>query len=275
MGDLSDDTTITSVGPEHHRATVSSDWDLFGPVGGYLAALALRAAGVQTGLHRPVSLACHFLAVPRFEPVDLEVTSLRRTRRAESLRVGMAQDGKPVLEALVWAAAADLAGPERTWLARRDVPSPDDLPTFAVEDTGSGFTGLPFWKNLEIRSVVFDGDSLESGTDPVVRAWDRFTPRATFDDPWVDACRSVVIADVSQFPAIAKGFDPLTFMAPTVDLYVAFHAAAPDDPYLYVEATGSAAGAGVLGARVGIWGSAGGLLATGTSQLLCRPFSPT
>ncbi len=35
-------------------------------------------------------------------PVELTVTALRTTRRAESLRVSRTRDGRPVAEALAW-----------------------------------------------------------------------------------------------------------------------------------------------------------------------------
>jgi acyl-CoA thioesterase II len=75
--------------PGRFRGEVSPDWDLWGPVGGYLAAIAVRAAGASTALARPASVACHYLAPARFGPVELTVTTGRRSRRAESLRVLM------------------------------------------------------------------------------------------------------------------------------------------------------------------------------------------
>ena len=35
------------------------------------AAIALRAAGAESGLARPASFFCHYLSVAAFEPVDL------------------------------------------------------------------------------------------------------------------------------------------------------------------------------------------------------------
>ena len=45
--------------------------EIWGPSGGYLAALALRAAGLCAEIPRPASYYCHFLASPEFDEVEL------------------------------------------------------------------------------------------------------------------------------------------------------------------------------------------------------------
>jgi hypothetical protein len=76
---------------------------LWGPAGGYVSAIALRAAGAASSFRRPTSYACQYLAMARFEPVDLAVASLRRDRRSEALRVSMTQAGELIRVAQVWA----------------------------------------------------------------------------------------------------------------------------------------------------------------------------
>jgi hypothetical protein len=46
MGDLERDTRLAG-GEGRYTATLSRDWEIWGPNGGYLASLALRAAGAQ------------------------------------------------------------------------------------------------------------------------------------------------------------------------------------------------------------------------------------
>jgi hypothetical protein len=46
---------------------IVADWEIWGPNGGYVAAIALRAAGAATHLRRPASFACHFLSVGEFD----------------------------------------------------------------------------------------------------------------------------------------------------------------------------------------------------------------
>ena len=101
MGALDVDTAV--VGRDgQFVGQVTRDWEIWGPNGGFLAALALRAAGAHTDLRRPASFSCHFLGVADFDAVDLSVRTLRRTKRAESIAVSMTQYGEPVLEAMVW-----------------------------------------------------------------------------------------------------------------------------------------------------------------------------
>ena len=56
---------------------VHRDWEIWGPCGGYVAAIALRAAGAESPFARPASFFCHYLSVADFAPVDLVVTPLR------------------------------------------------------------------------------------------------------------------------------------------------------------------------------------------------------
>ena len=69
MGSLAHDTEVhPSDGV--YRGTLSEDWRIWGPMGGYAASLALRAAAaeVEPGL-RPASLSCQFFRPAEFGPV--------------------------------------------------------------------------------------------------------------------------------------------------------------------------------------------------------------
>src|SRR5262245_27582969 len=104
MGDFCIDTAVEASNGRY-SARLSRDWEIWGPNGGYVAAVALRAAGAAATLPRPASFAGHFLSVADFDVVDLEVVTLRAARRAESLRVSMTQRGRPIFEAVVWVVA--------------------------------------------------------------------------------------------------------------------------------------------------------------------------
>jgi acyl-CoA thioesterase len=104
MGDLAADTQLSgSVG--RFSARLSRDWDLGGPSGGYIAAIALRAAGQHSQFGRPVSISGHFLGVPSFDQVIVEAKTLRISKQAESIRVTIKQSRAPIFEALVWTCA--------------------------------------------------------------------------------------------------------------------------------------------------------------------------
>ena len=75
MGDIGMQTACEPLGEGRYRAQVSDDWEIWGPCGGYVAAIALRAAGEESPFGRPASFFCHYLAVADFAPVELAVTA--------------------------------------------------------------------------------------------------------------------------------------------------------------------------------------------------------
>src|SRR5438105_8188632 len=89
MGDLGQDTAIERVDHGRFRAKLSADWEIWGPMGGYIASTALRAVGETAPFARPASFFCHYLGVAAFDTVDLTVTELRsaRTARADMLQL--------------------------------------------------------------------------------------------------------------------------------------------------------------------------------------------
>src|SRR2546425_11408691 len=125
MASLDLDTRVSGAAGRY-RAVISSNWEVWGPNGGYVAAIALRAAGVEARTPRPVAFAGHYLSVARFAPVDLEVTAVHRGRRSESLRVSMTQERRPILEAIV-RTAAELPGLAHDETEPPDVPGPEGL----------------------------------------------------------------------------------------------------------------------------------------------------
>jgi acyl-CoA thioesterase len=122
VGDFDRDTRLALLGGRRYRATPHPDWEIWGPKGGYVAAIALRAAGAEAAIPRPSSFTCHYLAVARFEPVEIDVEVLRAGRRSELIRATMRQEGRLIVETLLldtiaWPAAC---GPH----AGRDMIAP-------------------------------------------------------------------------------------------------------------------------------------------------------
>jgi acyl-CoA thioesterase II len=104
VGDLERDTRVELVAGAEGRwtAKLSADWNIWGPNGGYIASVALRAAGLASGRARPASIVAHFLGVARFETVEIETAVLKASRFATSVRVSVRQDDRPILDAMVW-----------------------------------------------------------------------------------------------------------------------------------------------------------------------------
>jgi acyl-CoA thioesterase len=273
VGDLEEDTAIERVSHGRYRATISSDWALWGPVGGYVAAIALRAAGAHSAMPLPASLSCQYLSPARFGVVDLEVDCLRTSRHAKSVTVLMRQRGTPVMSALVWAIADDIAGPELRFSGLPDVPAPEQVPEIVLDRELANNTARAakaaesFWQNLEVRKVPVDHGRSEGLQ---MHSWVKFRPRAYFNDPWVDACRELISIDTTIFPAVAIALAGGRYVAVSIDLYVAFHSPPPAEDYLLVTAQSTAAGAGLVSGTAQTRSIDGTLTASGGSQLMCR-----
>jgi acyl-CoA thioesterase len=264
---------VERIGPGRYRATVSANWALWGPVGGYLAAIALRAAGVHSAMPLPASLSCQFLSPARFGAVELEVDFTRTSRHAKSLTVLMTQRGTPVMSAQVWTIADEIKGPERRLSCPPSVPAPDQVAELARDRsfanlTAAGATATgTFWRNLELRTVPFD---LSQSEGLQIHSWAKFRPRAYFGDPWLDACRELITIDTAIFPVIAIAMGGGKYVALSMDLYVAFHSPPPAEDYLLVTGQGTAAGAGLVSGTAQTRSADGTLTASGGSQLICR-----
>ena len=137
-------------------------------------------------------------------------------------------------------------------------------------------TSFPFWDNFDARPIDWSPEWPPPGpVEPVFRQWQRFLPTATFDDPWVDAARSLVLVDVVSWPAASRQHawrwpDGPQWMAPSLDLYVAFHDPRPREPWLLVDGFSPFAGDGLVGWTGRLWTPDGHLVASGGGQLLCR-----
>jgi acyl-CoA thioesterase len=290
MSSLEQQTAVQQTGDGKYRAEIIEDWKMWVPVGGYLSAIALRAAQGSSTMFRPVSQTTHYLNEATFGPADLEVTVLRRTERAESLLVRMIQNGNDILYALVSAAPTGLLGPSVIWNEAPDAPRPDDLDATILDGDVLDLMGdQPFWKNLEFRMIKglngpHDYPGIEGLTeeelkftprrDAHIRGWQRMPCGEGLKDPWVDAGRYVIITAAMQFPVVADPFTPpLKFIAPTLNLTVDFHTFHPEAQWLLADANGTYAGDGILGGDTRLWTEQGDLLVTANSQMTYHDFS--
>lgn len=269
MGDFAADTRVDG-GDGVYTAILSRDWEIWGPNGGYLAAIALRAAGAATPLRRPATFACQFLNVAEFGAVDLAVRTLRGAKRAAALGVSMSQNGRAILEALVWVVDAAAEGLQHDVTRMPALPAPETLQSYE-ELQPEGYPWFPFWRNLETREIGRRADHSQPGP-PVWRAWMRYRPVATFADPFVDAARAVVLLDTMSWPAATQAHTfPTPYVAPSMDVSVQFHQSAPDSEWLLCDTLAPIANGGLIGTQAQVWADDGRLLASGTSQLFCRP----
>ena len=275
MGDLAIDTAVEQTGPATFTCDLSSDWEIWGPNGGYLAAVGLRAAGVASGRVRPASINAHFVGAGRSEPVDIDVEVHRHTKVATSVTARITQEGRPLLVATVWGVDSDLDGLEhQTTLGPHDVPDPEDLQsTEELLGTPDGPPRHPFWGNIEQRPTewIDDWENREV-SEPSTRAWVKFVPTATFADPWIDACRSLILIDLDSWPSATRAhLGDLEHFAPTIEVIARFIGSTTDEPWLLSEASAPVATGGLVAGVGQIWTRDRQLVALGGSTLLCRP----
>lgn len=276
MGDLADDTAVEDIGEGQYRATLSADWEIWGPMGGYVAGIALRAAGAATTQPLPAAFSCHYLGVARFEPVDIKVEAMRDGRAASSHRVAVTQDGKPILEAMVWSVDTG-DGLEHDETDAPDLPGPDELPNIEELLPADAEPPFAFWRNLDAKPLHFEADWPPDGPRPAVwQEWLRFLPTAAFLDPWVDAVRSVILVDLPSWPSAHRphAWKQPAFIAPTLDLNVAFHRPTTDVEWLLCDGAAPVSTRGLFGWNARVWSPAGRLHASGGGQCLYRPLRP-
>jgi acyl-CoA thioesterase-2 len=271
VGDFALDTEITATGDREYCARLSQDWEIWGPNGGYVAAIALRAAGAASRFARPASYNGAFLSSARFDEVQIRVEVLRATRVADALFVRMNQGDRQILAALVWTVD------EVEGLVHDAAPMPDVPPASEVRSLSDRLPQhrppFPFWDNIDNRTVdwIEDWEGREPG-EPRNRSWFRFQPSPTFDDPFVDAARSLLLIDTMGWPAAVRAYrEPVGYVAPNLDLAASFHRLEPGSEWLYAESVAPVAADGLLGASTRVWSESGRLLASGGEQLLCRP----
>lgn len=250
-----------------YTARLSDAWEIWGPSGGYLAALTLRAAGLVARIPRPVSYYCHFLSPPDFARVELAVEGVKQGRRSESLAVRMSQAGTDILLALV-RTAAEGPGYRHQEVAAPAVPGPDASPP--VERLAADGSPLyAFWNNVSCRRPPIERTEGES--PPRIREWVRFEPVAGFEDPFVDAARPLILLDTFGWPAVWMKHRGADFVAPNLDTAVWFHRARSPSEWLLVDHESPVAGDGLIGVNGRVWDAEGNLVASGGAQLYSIP----
>ena len=254
-------------------ANIDPDWMIWGPVGGYVAAIALRAAAIKAPVgHRPVTLSCQFIGRGAEGPTKIEVDQVR-SGSTSLFDVRLSQGSKPFLTAQIWT-TAKTQGPSAQHVAMPDVPAPDTLEPFTGQLARFGHQPIPFWINVDGRQVNFlapgDPDSRGGRTE----RWLRFADWDTTPDPFLDAARAVIGIDVHFWAAHNRGLNAVpTYVAPSLDLTVWFHGAVPEDEWQLVEARADIAGEGLLAGSARVWSRSGQLVASGGGQCLIVPLA--
>ena len=247
------------------KGRIHQDWEIWGPNGGYLSAIAMNAVAQMTPFSQPVSFYAMYLGVGAFDEVDLSVTPVRVGRNTGVYTVEMVQNDRKLLQAQV------ITANEQDGFEHQDSLPPFKILPDELTETKREST-FRFWDNFECR---FEDDLMASG-EPSGKSewgcWYRFLDCQP-ENHFQDAMRSLVLIDTLPWPAnfMRYGREGLKYMAPSLDLYVQFHRFATEQDWLFGHATCEEGAMGFLGGKGATWDESGRLLASGGSQLMCRP----
>jgi acyl-CoA thioesterase len=274
VGDLAVDTSLRRVSDDAFEAVVGSEWDAFGPNGGFLSAIALRAAGEVSAFTMPVIFQGQYGRPARPTAAVVRTQTIVRTARTEVVRVDITQNG-PVLSAFVRTVSPDTGSPsselEHDYAPAPDVPPPDLLrPLEQLLPPGS--VQLPIASNFEMRPITWETTWPPRQARPARNlAWIRFRPAATFADPFIDHGRSLTIADMEVWRAVmrAHGGCP-SHTGRSIDLTVTFHRPVTDQEWLLSEVVSPVATHGIVSGQARIWCASGELVASGMSNMVAR-----
>jgi acyl-CoA thioesterase len=267
-GHAFDLATAVRGGPERWSAEVDPGWAVAGrPNGGYLLALAARAAMEADGQPHPLAVSAHFLSPADPGPAELELRRLRTGRSLSTTRVTMIQEGQARLEALVTAGRIDpgaapgwqrATGPADLSPVEECVPAQPELP---------GGVRVPLLERLDLRvdpATVGWYTGRPSGRLQM-RGWVRFA-----DGRAPDPLGLLQVVDALPPASFELG---LSSWAPTAELTV-YLRGLPAPGWLACVVRGQLWQGGWFDEDAEVWDSAGRLVAQSRQFAGARPAAP-
>ncbi|MEJ0043318.1 MAG: thioesterase family protein [Rhizomicrobium sp.] len=269
MGKLQEDTAL-SERDGRLFVTLSEDWNIWGPNGGYVAAIALRAAGKRAPAgHRPATISVQYLSAGKFEEAEAVVEPARQGRSAWCINVALVQGGRRFLQAQVWTTDRS-AGPSVREFAMPDVPEPAALNSYA-ELYPRASEKHEFWDNFEGKPTrVYTRE--DPSPNATLREWHRYPGFDAGGDVFADCARPLILIDTLLWPAHHRPLPAYPgYIAPSLDVSVWFHEAPGKTEWLLTDVHTATAGGGLIHGMARVWSQDGRLLATGSSHMLVTP----
>ena len=194
---LLDDTAVHA-SDDGLRAQLAPPWEIWGPNGGYLGAIALRAvATVVPAGHRPVSMSCQFLATGRMTEAVVDVAPIKKGRSAWCVDVVVRQGERSLMRAQVWTTDRQ-DGPKTAPARIPDVPGPSGLKSYGELHEGRA-KPHPYWENFDVRPVALPWPA-DKATDPTLQVWFRYPDFKPTADAFADQGRSIIPIDTMLWP---------------------------------------------------------------------------
>jgi acyl-CoA thioesterase len=251
------ETALEPVGDGHWRGEVPPTWSIgTGPNGGFMAALAARAA-LQAAGSPPRSLTLHYLSPPAEAELDVTTEIVRAGRSAVFLRIAMTQQEKVVVLALCVCGAWYDEAPSFSDLEPLRLPPREDC--ILIDPSRTGVP--PLQGRYETYIAPRDPEDRPIRIDGHIR---------TREPHPIDHVVLAAISDAFIPPAFFRTRDPIT--VPTLELTMHFRGIPPEDPHPFVhQTTVSRLGAGgVVEIDGEIWSEDGRLLVQSRQLALLR-----
>jgi acyl-coenzyme A thioesterase PaaI-like protein len=249
MGSFDQATAVQRAGEGRYVAELDAGYGFEQALnGGYLMAVLTRAALDASGRPHPITTAASFLRVARPGRADVIVESRKAGRTAEVARVTLAQEGVPVVDALITTGTLD-GDAQALYSAKADaLPPLEDCVTFGDRDDG-------FAAQVEVRydpATMGWLDGTPSGR-PEMRAYVRLRGQEYEPDG------ALLALAVDSLPPVVLNTGAYGW-SPTVDL--TWHMrAVPAPGWLSLHAWGRLVSDGWFDEEVEVWDSAGKLVA--------------
>ena len=262
--------SATSVEPidEGFRVDLDPDWDIWGPAGGYIAAIALLAVRDRADEgQRPLTLTGQFLRVAKPGALEVHIEQVK-TGATALFTVRLHQDDKSVFLAQIWTSArAEPSLPVVPAVPR--IEAPQDLRSQDELVAERGIKQIAFWRNIDGRPANFRIHSDPPAADTHQYRWMRFRDWQPTDDPFLNAMRYALLIDIGVWPAHWHRLgEQADYVAPSLDIWVHFHGGPPGDEWLLSDANTDVSGNGTISGSVRIWSQDGAALATGGGHCL-------
>src|SRR3954453_13145947 len=152
MSKFERDTSVSEVGPGVYEGHVNRDWWIvFGPNGGFLAAMVVRAmnAAVDDHTRVPRSLTIHYTRAPAEGPVRITTTIERAGRTLTTVSARMEQGDRLIALAVAAYSTPRVAAIEFSDAPPPAVPMPEELdPVEPQRDLP------PFTRQWEMRPAI-------------------------------------------------------------------------------------------------------------------------
>jgi acyl-CoA thioesterase len=218
MSKFDRDTSVSEVDPGVFEGHVNRDWWIvFGPNGGFLAAMLVKAMGAAVDDHTRMarSLTIHYTAAPTEGPVRVSTTVERAGRSLTTVSARMEQGTRLIALAIGAFSSARTPALEFSDAPAPSVPQPEEVAPFQPQRDLP-----PFTREWELRPAI--GIEPFTGSDGASLTGGWIKP---LDEHPIDAALVAQVTD-AWFPAV---FLRLTApnAVPTIDLTVHFRADLP------------------------------------------------